>query len=82
MLPHLNFITAPPPPRKIVALGPKEEAGSISENEMSPDRVMMVAFYVSFSILLTFRKKVGFGFDRGSTVGVGSKFFGRFDVKG
>jgi len=29
-----------------------------------------------------FQRKVGFDFDRRSTVGVGSKFFGRFVVRG
>jgi len=32
--------------------------------------------------LLTFRRKVGIDFARGSTVGAGSKFSGRFEVKG
>ena len=34
------------------------------------------------SILPTFRRKVGSGFARGSTVEVGIKFSGRFEVKG
>jgi len=44
-----------------------------------------VLFLFSFSLLLflpTFRGKVGFGFDRRSTVGVGSKSFGCFKVRG
>jgi len=41
---------------------------------------MMVTMWLN--ILPTFRRKVGFGFGRGSTVEVGSKFSGRFQVKG
>jgi len=33
-------------------------------------------------VLPTFRRKVGFGLPRGSTVEVGSKFSGRFEMKG
>ena len=40
-------------------------------------------FFRTLTFLLpTFRRKVGFGFARGSTVEVGSKFSGRFEVKG
>ena len=33
-------------------------------------------------VLPTFRRKLGIGFARGSTVEVGSKFSGRFEVRG
>ena len=53
------------------------------------DRVLFVGFRFLgpprlrvWRLLPTFRRKKGFGFARGSTVRVGSKFSGRFEVKG
>ena len=47
-------------------------------------KVVQVKFLVKIEwvVLPTFRRKVGFGLPRGSTVEVGGKFSGRFEVSG
>jgi len=46
------------------------------------DKVRKIIIVLIIHVLSTFRRKVGFDFDRGSMVGVRSKFFERFEVKG